>query len=386
MNAYVSRAMLAVAAVATLATVGLFATGVGASPASWSATGSMITPRTIHTATRLSDGRVLAAGGATVGSGATGAAELYDPATGTWSPAASMNLGRSRHVALLLAYGKVLVIGGRLANGAHTASAELYDPTTNTWTPTASMSVARDNFTATLLDDGRVLVTGGVGGDGSGTVIEKSAELYDPGVGQWAAAGKMAVRRFTHAAVRLDDGRVLVAGGAGPAGECVYFTTSEIFSPSTGHWRLADPMAVPRGFPALALLPDGRALAAGGLTMPADCVPSGPTDTETAELYDAEADRWSPTDSMATSRRAFGDAQLADGSVLLAGGRSGTGAPPLSTAELYDPTTGSWSPAGSMTTPRVAFRLTTLADGRVLATGGAAGPSLLLRSAELYTP
>jgi Kelch motif/Galactose oxidase, central domain len=376
-----NRSVLTVTALAVL--VALFAAvGTGASPSSWSATGSMITPRTNHTATRLADGRVLAAGGVTLGGGATSSAELYEPAAGTWSFAASMNVRRSRHVALLLANGKVLVAGGRIANGVPTASAELYDPTANTWTLTASMSVARDNFTGTLLDDGRVLVTGGVGGDGSGTVVEKSAEIYDPVVGQWAAAGKMAIRRFNHAAVRLADGRVLVAGGSGPAGDCVYFATAEVFSPSTGDWTSGDPMAVPRGLPALALLPDGRALAAGGLTMPADCVPSGFAATETAELYDAAADRWSPTGSMATSRRVFGDAQLADGSVLVAGGRNNAGAL-LSTAELYDPTSGSWSPAGSMATARVGPRLTTLADGRVLATGGA-GPAPL-SSAELYT-
>ena len=270
-----NRSVLTVTALAALATVALFAAvGVGASPNSWSATGSMITPRTIHTATRLADGRVLAAGGVTLGGGATSAAELYDPATGTWSSAASMNVPRSRHVALLLANGKVLVVGGRIANGVPTASAELYDPTANTWTLTASMSVARDN-TGTLLDDGRVLVTGGVGGDGSGTVVEKSAEIYDPVARQWAAAGTMAMRRFNHAALRLGDGRVLVAGGSGPAGDCVYFATAEVFSPATGDWRSAAPIAVPRGIPALALLPDSRALAAGGLTMPADCVSHG---------------------------------------------------------------------------------------------------------------
>jgi hypothetical protein len=382
MSAYLSRTVSSVAAFATLATGALFAPGVGASPGSWSPTGSMITPRTMHTATRLTDGRVLATGGATIGVAATRATELYDPASGTWSPAASMSVGRNRHVALLLTDGKVLVIGGRTANGAKTASAELYDPTANTWTLTASMSVPRDNFTGTLLSDGRVLVTGGVGGDGGGTVVEKSAEIYDPTVGQWAAAGKMAIRRFNHSAVRLADGRVLVAGGSGPAGDCVYFATAELFSPSTGDWASTDPMAVPRGLSALALLPDGRALAAGGLTMPADCVPSGFAATETAELYDSAADRWSPTSSMATNRRVFGDAQLADGSVLVAGGRSSTSA--LSSAELYDPPSGSWSPAGSMATARVALRLTTLADGRVLATGGA-GPAPL-SSAELYTP
>jgi Kelch motif/Galactose oxidase, central domain len=370
--------LVAVALVALLAAI-----GVGASPGSWTPTGSMPTPRTSHTATRLADGRVLAAGGLTVGPAATASSELFDPGSGTWSAAANMNVARSRHIAVLLADGRVLVAGGRLASNVHTASAELYDPETNTWTLTAPMSVGRDNFTATILDDGRVLVAGGVGGDGSGAVVEKSAETYDPVAGQWASAGKMANRRFNHAAVRLSDGRVLVTGGAGPAGDCIYTATAEIFSPATRSWKAAAPMATPRGAHASVLLPSGLALAAGGLTLPASCVPAGFQATESGEVYDAEADRWSPTGSMASARRVFGDAQLADGSVLVAGGRSATGAL-LDSAELYNPASGSWTSAGSMTSQRVAVRLTTLADGQVLATGGG-GPAPL-SSAELYAP
>lgn len=357
--------------------------GVGAAPNSWAPTGSMITPRTLHTATRLADGRVLAVGGATFGAGAIAAAELFDPGSGTWSAAAGMNVARSRHVAVLLPSGKVLVAGGRSATGTSIASAELYDPLSRSWTLTGSMSVARDNFTATLLGDGRVLVAGGVGGDGSGVVVEKSAEIYDPLAGRWTPAGKMAFRRFNHAAVRLSDGRVLVTGGAGPAGDCIYSATAEIFTPTTGDWKAAAPMSTARGAHASVPLSSGRALVAGGLTLPANCTPPAFPATETAELYDAAAARWSATGSMTSPRRAFGDAQLADGSVLVAGGRNADGVL-LDSAELYNQSSGAWTSAGSMTTARVAVRLTTLADGRVLASGG--GGPVPLSSAELYTP
>lgn len=334
MSKFWLRVFSGVSAFAACAVVALLAAiGVGASPDSWTATGSMITPRTIHTATRLVDGRVLAAGGVTIGAGATATAELFDPGSGTWSAAASMNVARSRQVAVLLPSGKVLVAGGRSAS-VSLASAELYDPAADRWTFTGAMSVARDNFTATLLGDGRVLVAGGVGGDGSGAVVENSAEIYDPAAGSWKPAGKMTHRRFNHAAIRLSDGRVLVTGGAGPAGDCIYTATAEIFTPATGNWKAAAPMSTPRGVHASLLLPTGRALAAGGLTLPAKCAP--PAATETAELYNDAANRWSPTGSMASTRRAFGDAQLADGSVLVAGGRNANGAL-LNSAELYNP-------------------------------------------------
>jgi hypothetical protein len=46
----------------------------------WSVTGSLNTPRHFHTATRLTNGKVLVVGG----QDADDSAELYDPATGSF--------------------------------------------------------------------------------------------------------------------------------------------------------------------------------------------------------------------------------------------------------------------------------------------------------------
>lgn len=105
----------------------LLAQPCAATPFQWEYTGSLKTARLRHTATLLSDGKVLVAGGG-VPHGSLTSAELYDPATGTWSTTGSLNDGRGDHTATLLPNGMVLVAGGGRRGGVPLASAELYDP------------------------------------------------------------------------------------------------------------------------------------------------------------------------------------------------------------------------------------------------------------------
>jgi hypothetical protein len=126
-------------------------------------------PRYYHTATLLSDGRVLVAGGTgprpqTFPNPGLASTELYDPATDNWTVTGSLNAGRLLHTATLLLNGKVLVAGGwpdHTHNGIM-KSAELYHPATGNWTPTIGMNVGRAGHTATLLFDGMVMVVGGL--------------------------------------------------------------------------------------------------------------------------------------------------------------------------------------------------------------------------------
>jgi hypothetical protein len=176
---------------------------------SFSATGSLTTPRTAHTATLLPDGRVLVAGGMHFTTAddilPVDTTEIYDPTTGKFSPGGSMSAVRWAHTATLLPDGRVLVAGGIGTAYTDLASAEVFDPTTAKFTSTGSMASARGDFTATLLGNGEVLVAGGA--------VDTSAELYDPAKGKFIATGSMKVERHAHTATMLQDGRVLLAGG-----------------------------------------------------------------------------------------------------------------------------------------------------------------------------
>jgi hypothetical protein len=67
-------------------------------------------------------------GGAGSGGNHLSSAELYDPTSGTWTVTNAMSTARGSHTATLLTSGEGLVAGGFEAKGNSTASAELYDP------------------------------------------------------------------------------------------------------------------------------------------------------------------------------------------------------------------------------------------------------------------
>ena len=115
---------------------------------SFTLTGSLITPRQFHTATLLTNGKVLLTGGISAynpNAPGLASAELYDPSTGTFSATGKMTVPRASHTATLLPDGRVLIAGGYsgIVGGAFagtSATAELYDPGDGTFTPTGQMS------------------------------------------------------------------------------------------------------------------------------------------------------------------------------------------------------------------------------------------------------
>ena len=192
-----------------LATAEVFDPATG----TFTTTGSMSTFRDHHTATLLTDGRVLVAGGGGEAYASSTSADIYDPATGRFTKTGSMHTGRWLHTATLLNDGQVLILGGRSPKDSVYRSAELYDPRTGTFRTAGNMREGRQQHSATLLEDGRVLIAGGYWSDGRNWRVLSSAEMYDPAAGSFTAIGSIGTPRQEHIANRLPDGRVLIVGG-----------------------------------------------------------------------------------------------------------------------------------------------------------------------------
>jgi len=236
------------------------------SAGSFKATGNMFTGRGGHTATLLPNGNVLVVGGGDQGGGTlpfygTGSAtaEVYDTTANTFASTGNMAAPRFGHTATLLTNGKVLIVGGFASHSSDpTAAAEVYDPATGHFTLTANMAISRGGHAATELPDGRVLITGGLS---AGIIngqfdVSSTAEIYDPNTGSFSATGQMGVARQGHTAMLLSNGMVLVAGGGSPI--------AELYDPSTGSFSLTGSMETQRTGHSATVLLDGRVLVAGG--------------------------------------------------------------------------------------------------------------------------
>jgi hypothetical protein len=338
-------------------------------------TASLNTPRHEHTATLLSNGKVLIVGGSEYTFGDSATAELYDPETGTFSTTGSLSVTRTQHTATLLNNGKVLIVGGFSTNSA---TAELYDPASGTFTNTGSLGTSLVNHTATLLSDGMVLVVGGLDANFNTT----TAELYDPATGAFTSTGHLTTGRYNHSAVLLRTGKVLIAGGEDINGNII--SSAELYEPATGSFAATGNLRIGRFNHTATPLNNGLVLIAGG-QKDSQFIDNSNL-SATAELYDPSSGIFTITGALGSARTGHTATLLNNGAVLITGGTAWQ--INFATAELYYPLTGTFAFTGAMNVYHVLHTSSLLPNGMVLVVGGA-GPYLNYGEAgtcELYTP
>jgi hypothetical protein len=325
-----------------------------------------------HAAFRLSDGRVLIAGGEDDSTAFPTSLWVFDPATERFSDfGASLSTGRVGFTATMLEDGNILIAGGERGLTA-APSAEIIRTVDRTVVPTAtSMQRARTFAAATLLMDGKVFISGGTGLAAGDTV-----EIYDPVTGEFALLpGRLSVGRYSHTTVRIDARRILVYGG---------FTNSqqpappEIYDPVTGVSTLLQPIeAHTRGNHRAHTMQDGGVLIIGGEDQDSSPLTS-------VVRFDPASNLIAHFANLATPRSLFALGRLADARVLLVGGDTGQSVAGISNTTETLALDGTRRDGPDMSQPRWLHTVTTLHDGRLLIVGGLGADRMPIRGAEIY--
>lgn len=153
-----------------------------------------------------------------------------------------------------------------------------------------------------------------------------------------------------------------------------------------GRVARAGALAEPRLHHTATLLADGRVLVVGGRGA------DGLTTLASCELFEPKKMRWSRCASLGTARSHHAATRLLDGRVLVTGGTNHDASAgqnrfvALASAELYDPARDAWAPVAAMADARNGHTATLLLDGSVLVVGGAREQRVHLASVERYEP
>ncbi len=212
--------------------------------------------------------------------------EIYNPASNTWTSMASsarMAFRYYPHV-YLLPDGRILMAGQDDA----AISTRVLNLTTQTWTTVDSRII--DGHSSAMYLPGKIMKAGTATADSPGHPSAATTFVLDMTQPSplWQATAPMAFPRSYLNLTILPDGQVLTTGGSSNT-DLANFSAAvyeaELWSPTTQTWTTLSRMQTPRLYHSTALLlPDARVLVAGGgrqngLTLP------DPKDQESAEIF-----------------------------------------------------------------------------------------------------
>ena len=261
----------------------------------------------------------------------------------------------------------VLVLLVALAGAAPSRAA-----TPGTWSSAAAPPTYAEQRSAVTLTSGRIFLW-----DQNDS---RKGWIYDPATNAWTATPQASTQRQAPAVAALPGGKVLVAGGYGNG----YLASSEVFDPATGAWTSTGSMSAGTYYASSATLPSGKVLVSGGYGQ------SGRLNT--AQTFDPTTGSFSAVAAMGARRSEDRAHVLSNGKVLVIGGYTDD-AGKVGTGELYDPAANTWTTTGVVpdsgtNTYRYDSVTAALPDGKALIAGGYTYTSNLnvLRTAAVYDP
>lgn len=161
-------------------------------------------------------------------------AQTFSP---EYSVGPEMNVARMAHLAVEIPGNKVLLLGGHGTGFVSLGSAEVFSTNPDTFV-LKNMNYVHDGGAAAKLEDGRVLIMGGAANSGVAPGYN-TAEIYDPIEGTFTSTGSMNYARCNVSAATLKNGKVLVVGGWFDVNSATY---AELYDPSSGTFSVAGTM------------------------------------------------------------------------------------------------------------------------------------------------
>lgn len=305
-----------------------------------------------HTATLLNDGRVLLVGGLFYSTSQDGqpdeqtwvVAHLFDSKSDDFKTPVKMVAQRAYHTATELSDGRVLIVGGRFEGNA-LGTTEIFDPVTDTSVPGPTLSNARYNHLVVRIAASTVAVLGGQGDSG---VLDTVEFLTAGDASSVVATGKLSqARAYAVGGLVANAQAILIAGGFGAALsrpeagagldsiEVFEINRSDLASSGTLCGGTTLSMSSSRGYASAHQLSDGM-LVVGGIDEGGAILQSA----EILRLVDLESCQISSTStrgSMSQARAGGVLSELIGGDILVTGGIGSDGDQVISVAqpEIY---------------------------------------------------
>ena len=240
---------------------------------------------------------------------------------------------------------------------------EVYDPAAQTF---STINAPSSIFCSgnVQLPDGRIMTVGGYGVTTTGNLGLVDTNIFDPATQTWTRAANMNLPRWYPDLVELSDGRyVAISGNSSDAS--TWADTPEVYDPSANTWTLLSKVNTSQvheeEYPFSYLAPNGKVFTIG------------PSEDQSFFL-DVNSQTWTPVGSSGIVNGS--SVMYRPGKILYSGGAASviTTKPAQAGTAVIDlnAPTPAWRTTAPMHDARVYHTLTMLADGRVLAVGGEA--------------
>jgi hypothetical protein len=216
---------------------------------------------------------------------------------------------------------------------------------------------------AAQLPDGRIIVIGGYGGLSTGQIGIVDTNIFDPATSTWTRVANMNVPRWYPTLTELADGRYVAISG-NSTNSNTWADTPEVYDPASNTWTLLSKVSTSQvheeEYPFSYLIPNGNILNIG------------PSEDTTHEL-NVDDQTWTAVGGQSGVVNGS-SVQYLPGKILYSGGAASVinSQPAQDTTAVLDTNVPNpvWQQTAPMLSPRVYHTLVTLANGQVLAVGG----------------